>query len=111
MKELSLPGNVKVTLRRETFDMIKESASRNGTGLYRAVKNYLTLHLFPYMVTGDSVRIIVMIENDHSVGVVLHLNYRLLVKAQEKEGSVGLYDATRQRGKNPLGGTEPTAAD
>lgn len=103
--------NFKVTLRRETFDLIKESAARNGTGLYRAIKNYLTLHIFPYMIKGDFVKIVTLNETHTSVGVVLFLNYRLLVRAQEEEGSAGLYVATRQRGENPLGGTEPTAAD
>ena len=103
--------NFSVTLRRETFDLIKESADRNGTGLYRAIKNYLTIHIFPYMIKGDFISIRTLNETDTSVGVVMYLNYRLLVKAQEKEGSEGLYAATRQRGKNPLGGTEPTAAD
>lgn len=103
--------NFNVTLRRETFDDIKQSASRCNTGLYRAIKDYLTLHVFPFMLRGDCIRIITLNETDTSVGVVLHLNYRLLVRAQEEEGSAGLYDATRQRGKCPLGGTEPTAAD
>lgn len=79
------PGNFNVTLRRETFDLIKASASYSGVGLYRAIKNYLTLHLFPYMLNGDSVRIITMNETDTSVGVILHLNSRLLTKAQENE--------------------------
>ena len=103
--------NFKVTLRRETFDLIKKSAAHTDIGLYRAIKNYLTLHIFPYMLKGDFVKIVTLNETDTSVGVVLYLNYRLLTKAQEMEGSVGLYGATRQRGKNPLGGTEPTAAD
>lgn len=116
MNDKLFPENFKVTLSRETFDVIKESAKRNDIGVYRAIKNYLTLHLFPYMLKGDSLRIVYLEENVRdfkitSVGVVLHLNYRLLVKAEEREGSAGLYDATRQRGKNPLGGTEPTAAD
>lgn len=111
MRDKTYPENFTVTLRRETFDMIKESASRNTIGVYRALKNYLVLHAFPYKLKGDYLRIIYLDETDVSIGVVLHLNYRLLVKAQEKEGSAGLYDATRQRGKNPLGGTEPTAAD
>jgi len=113
MKKQTYPENFSVTLRRETFDLVKESAIRNGTGLYRALKNYLTLHLFPYMLKGDYVRIIYLNETgaSTSVGVILHLNQRLLTKAKEEEGSVGLYAATRQRGKNPLGGTEPTAAD
>lgn len=103
--------NFKVTLRRETFAEIKESAERNGIGLYRALKNYMLLHIFPYMIRGDFVKIVTLNETHTSVGVVMYLNYRLLVKAKEMEGSVGLYDATRHRGKNPLGGTEPTAAD
>lgn len=111
MKDLTFPENFKVTLSRETFDIIKESARNNNIGVYRSIKNYLTLHLFPYMLRGDSVRIIYLDETFTSVGVMLNLNLRLLTKAQEKEGSAGLYDATRQRGKNPLGGTEPTAAD
>ena len=104
------PDNFKVTLRRETFDLIKVSASCRSIGLYRALKDYLAVHVFPYILQGDSITIRALNETDTSVGVVLYLNYRLLVKAKE-EGSVGLYAATRQRGNHPLGGTEPTAAD
>jgi hypothetical protein len=103
--------NFKVTLRRETFAEIKESADRNGIGLYRALKNYMLLHIFPYMIRGDFVKIVTLNETDNTVVVVLYLNYRLLTKAQETRGSVGLYGATRTAEKNPLGGTEPTAAD
>lgn len=110
MKHIEYPDNFKVTLRRETFDLIKVSASCRDIGLYRALKDYLSVHIFPYMLKGDSLTIRALNETDTSVGVVLYLNYRLLVKAKE-EGSVGLYDATRHRGNYPLGGTEPTAAD
>lgn len=105
------PEDFTITLRRETFDDIKRSASHTNIGLYRALKNYLTINVFPFMRKGDWVKIVTLNEKDTSVGVVLHLNYRLLVTAREKEGSVSLYDATRHRGKCPLGGTEPTAAD
>jgi hypothetical protein len=80
-----MTDNFKVTLRRETFDLIKESAARTDIGLYRAIKNYLTIHIFPYMLKGDFVKIVTLNETDTSVGVVLYLNYRLLTRAQEVE--------------------------
>lgn len=112
MKKQTYPENFTVTLRRETFDTVKEYSRYTGNGLYRELKDYLEIYHFPHMMLiGDYIRIIYLNETETTVEIKLHLNLRLLVKAREKEGSVGLYAATRQRGKNPLGGTEPTAAD
>lgn len=111
MKDLNRPGNFNVTLRRETLDSVKLSAQVRGVGVYRALKDYLAVHVFHYMTSGDTIRIVTMNDATATIEVVIHLNLRLLNKAKEKVGSEGLYAATRQRGKNPLGGTEPTAAD
>jgi len=112
MKVKTYPENFNVTLRRGEFETVKEYSAYTGNGLYRELKNYLEIYHFPHMMLrGDYVRIIYLEETEATVKILLHLNNRLLVKAKEMAGSEGLYAATRQRGKNPLGGTEPTAAD
>ena len=105
------PVNFSITLSRESFDGIRQTAEVNKVGLYRALKDYLILHNFTYMLKGDYIRVIFLNETFSVIKVNVHLNQRLLTKAEEMVDSVGLYAATRQRGKNPLGGTEPTAAD
>ena len=75
------PDNFSITLRKDTFDIIKQGAVAKGSGLYRAIKDYLRVAVFPYMVHGDYIYIRGVEEHDETIGVTLHLNYRLLEKA------------------------------
>lgn len=78
-------ANFSVTFRKETFEALKDSANRTGKGLHRLMKDFLRLNLFPFMERGDYIYIREVNVEEYKVGVTLHLNARLLVKASELE--------------------------
>jgi len=88
MKGTVQPDNFSITISRDTFESLKKSATSKGTGLYRTIKDYLRITVFPFMVHGDYIYIRGLQEHDNSIGVTLHLNYRLLTRVREDIGVV-----------------------
>ena len=85
MKRTNQSENYTVKFRKETFELLEESARRTGKGFHRIIKDFLQINVFPFMTYGDSIYIKRVMINTNSVEVTMHLNPRLLVKAQELE--------------------------